>query len=148
MTDTVQRISDRLLNRYLSLSTSQAERQARNAEVSAARRGDVNTVMTGEFPANWPRPVVANILDTTARDLAEVLARLPAIDCVSSSLTSERSKKFSSKRTKIALYYVDHSRLKIQLYSGCDWFFSFAAMPIIVEPDFDAQCPVFRLDDP
>lgn len=142
------RVSDAILNRYQSLSGSQQERQRRNNEVAAARRGEVNTVMPGVFPANWPKPVVANILDTTARDLAEVLARLPAIDCTSSSLTSNRSKQFSSKRTKIALYYVDHSRLKLQLYSGADWFFTFAAMPIIVEPDFETQCPRFRIDDP
>lgn len=137
-----------LLNRYLTLSTSQSERHVRSQQVSAARRGDFETVMPGVFPKNWPRPVVANILDTTAKDLSETLARMPAIDCTSSQLTSERSKKFSSKRTKVALYYCEHSRLKLQLYSGCDWFFSFSAMPIIVEPDFEAQCPRLRLDNP
>ena len=141
-------IDPALLDRFLSLRGAQQDRQQRAARVSAARRGDVEAVMPGEFPSNWPKPVVANILDTTARDLAEVLARLPSIDCISSSLTTEKSKKFSSKRTKIALYYVDHSRLKLQLYSGCDWFFSFAAMPIVVEPDFFSRCPRFRVDDP
>lgn len=145
MTD---RISDSLLKRYEALVSAGAERQLRNGQVSAARRGDINAVMPGAFPSNWPRPIIANILDTTARDLAEVLARMPAIDCNSSIQTTEKAKKFSSKRTKIALYYVEHSRLKLQLYSGCDWLFSFAAMPIVIEPDFDAKCPRFRLDDP
>jgi hypothetical protein len=124
------------------------ERQRRNDQVAAARRGDVNFVMPGVFPTNWPKPVVANIIDTTARDLAEILARLPAIDCASSQLHSESAKKFSSKRTKIAHAYIEHSRLKLQLYSGCDWFFTFAGMPIVVEPDFDARMPRFRVDDP
>jgi hypothetical protein len=137
-----------VLARYLSINGQQQDRQARAAQVSAARRGEVNTVMPGTFPSNWPKPVVANILDTTARDLAEVLARIPAVDCTSSSLTTDKSKKFSSKRTKIALYYVEHSRLKLQLYRGADWFFSFAAMPIVVEPDFETNCPRFRIDDP
>ena len=141
-------ISDHLLNRYLALESAGSERQVRNRQVSAARRGDINAVMPGAFPSNWPKPIVANILDTTARDLAEVLARMPAIDCTSSIQTTEKSKKFSSRRTKIALYYVDHSRLKLQLYTGCDWFFSFAAMPLVVEPDFEAQCPRIRIDDP
>jgi len=136
------------LHRYLNLRAAGAERQARSQDVSAARRGDINSVMPGFLPASWPKPVVANILDTTARDLAEVLARLPAIDCTSSSMTTDKAKKFSSKRTKIALYYVEHSRLKLQLYSGCDWFFSFAAMPVVIEPDFKAMCPRFRVDDP
>lgn len=144
----VERISDRLMNRYTNLVSSGAERQLRNEQVSQARRGDINAVMPGAFPASWPRPIVANVLDTTARDLAEVLARMPAIDCTSSQLTTEKAKKFSSKRTKIALYYITHSRLKLQLYSGCDWFFSFAAMPMVIEPDFEANCPRIRLDDP
>ena len=145
---TVSRISDRLMNRYQNLVSSGSERQLRNEQVAQARSGNINAVLPGAFPASWPRPIVANVLDTTARDLAEVLARMPAIDCTSSELTSERAKKFSSKRTKIALYYITHSRLKLQLYSGCDWFFSFAAMPVVIEPDFEAQCPRIRLDDP
>lgn len=144
----METISRELYDKFLALAGSQQERQARNADVSAARRGEIDSVMPGVFPANWPRPVISNIIDTTARDLAEVLARMPAIDCTSSALVTQTSKKFSSKRTKVALYYVDHSRLKLQLYSGCDWFFSFAAMPIVVEPDFDAMCPRLRVDDP
>jgi hypothetical protein len=143
-----ERISRDMLHQFLALAGSQQERQKRNADVSAARRGEIDSVMPGVFPQNWPRPVISNIIDTTARDLAEVLARMPAIDCTSSSLTTQKAKTFSSKRTKVALYYIDHSRLKLQLYSGCDWFFSFAAMPIVVEPDFEAQCPRLRVDDP
>lgn len=142
------RVNRKTLARYLSLVGSQAERQRRNREVASARSGAIDQVMPGVFPEAWPRPVVANILDTTARDLAEVLARMPGIDCTSSQLTSSKAKKFSGKRTKIALYYIAHSRLKLQLYSGCDWFFTFAAMPVVVEPDFDAMCPRFRIDDP
>lgn len=141
-------VSTALLNRWLELQSRGQERQSRNADVSAARRGDINEVLPGVFPGNWPKPVVANVIDTTARDLAEVLARMPGIDCTSSEMTSDAAKKFAAKRTKIALYYVEHSRLKLQLYSGCDWFFSFAAMPIVIEPDFQAQCPRLRIDDP
>lgn len=141
-------IDQALLDRFTSLEATQQERQSRAAMVSAARRGEFNTVMPGVFPSNWPKPVIANILDVTARDLAEVLARMPAVDCTSSTLVSNSSKKRSSKRTKIALYYIEHSRLKLQLYTGCDWFFSFAAMPVVVEPDWDSNCPRFRVDDP
>jgi hypothetical protein len=144
----VSTIDRETLRRFDQLEQNGRERQQRNNDVSAARRGDINTVMPGVFPPNYPKPVVANIIDTTARDLAEILARMPAVDCASSQLHSEAAKKFSSKRTKIAHAYMEHSRLKLQLYSGCDWFNSFAAMPIIVEPNFDAQIPCFRLDDP
>jgi hypothetical protein len=144
----VEHVSRDLMGRYTSLISGQTERQQRNRDVAAARRGDVDAIMPGVFPRNWPKPVVANIVDVTARDMAETLARMPSIDCHSSQLTTASAKKFSSKRTKIAHYYVEHSRLKLQLYTGCDWYWSFAAMPIVIEPDFEAQCPRFRIDDP
>lgn len=124
------------------------ERVRRAQQVSAARRGDVEAVMPGVFPANWPKPVVSNIIDVTARDLAEMLARLPAVDCTSSQTTTDRSRKFASKRTKIALHYMEHSRFKLQMYSGCDWFWSYGAMPVICEPDFDKKTIRMRVDNP
>lgn len=144
----ITRVNSELLGRWEKLKERGAERQLKNYQVASARRGDIEAVMPGVFPQNWPKPVVANVIDTTARDLAEVLARMPNIDCATSTLTTEKAKKFAARKTKIALYYVEHSRLKLQLYSGADWFFSFAGMPIVVEPDFEARCPRFRLDSP
>ena len=112
MEGTIDRVTDKLLGRYLSLVTSGSERQLRNQQVSQARRGDINAVMPGAFPSTWPRPVVSNVLDTTARDSGRGSGRMPAIDCSSSALTTDKSKRFSSKRTKIALYYITHSRLE------------------------------------
>jgi hypothetical protein len=63
-------------------------------------------------------------------------------------MTSERAKAAAAKRTKIALSYLDKSRVKKQLYTGADWYFTFGAMPVVIEPDFEYQCPKMRLDDP
>ena len=54
----------------------------------------------------------------------------------------------AAKRTKIALHYLDKSRMKKQLYTGADWYFTFGAMPIVMEPDFEESMPKMRLDDP
>lgn len=143
-----QRVSNDLLGLYDKLVARGQERQTRAQQVTSARKGNIDAVLPGVFPSNWPRPVIANVLDTTARDLAEVLARMPKIDCTTSNLTTEKAKKFSAKKTKIAHYYVEKSRLPIQLFSGADWFFSFAATPVIVEPDFDKKCPMIRVDSP
>lgn len=142
------RVSNDLMRLYEKLVERGQERQTRNQQVTSARRGNVQDVLPGVFPENWPKPVIANVLDTTARDLAEVLARMPNIDCSTSNLTTEKAKRFAAKKTKICLYYIEKSRLPIQLFSGADWFFSYAAMPIIVEPDFKHSCPRFRLDSP
>lgn len=133
---------------FAALTSENTDRDKRHKDVAAARRGEVETVMPGVFPASWPKPIVANVIDTTAEDLARVLARLPSVDCASGNMTSERAKQFAAKRTKIALYYLDKSRIKKQLHRGADWYFTFGAMPIIIEPDFEAQTPTMRVDDP
>lgn len=133
---------------YRDLKQRHAYRDITNSQVSEVRRGNVDAVLPGVFPSNWSRPVVANVLDTTARQLAETLARLPQIECVTANTTSDAAKKFAAKKTKLAHYYVNHSRLKSQFLSGADWFFTYGAMPVIVEADFEASCPIMRIDNP
>lgn len=142
------RLPDELAAAFLEIRDRNKSRDGRHLEVAAARRGDVHEVMPGVFPQNWPRPIIANVIDTTAEDLAKTLGRLPSIECVTGNMTSEAAKKFAAKRTKIALSYVDRSRMKKQLVRGSDWFFTFGAMPIVTEPDFEGRGPVMRVDDP
>lgn len=71
-------------------------------DVRDVRHGDCSRVMPGVFPDAWPKPVVANFIDVTARDLAEVIAPMPSINCSSAKMTSNRAKDFAAKRTKIA----------------------------------------------
>lgn len=100
------------------------------------------------FPDIWPKPIVANFVDTTARDLAEVTGTAPSINCESALQVSNSAKKFASKRTKIAHYYFDKSNLGIQLISGADRYYTYAFVPFVVEPDFKNRCPLILLDDP
>jgi hypothetical protein len=137
-----------LKQQFRGLVSDYSGRDKRHKQVASARRGDVEEVMPGVFPQSWPKPIVANVIDTTAEDLARVLARLPSVDCASSNTVSERAKQFAAKRTKIALHYLDRSRIKKQLTRGADWYFTFGAMPVIAEPDFETQSPTLRIDDP
>jgi hypothetical protein len=100
------------------------------------------------FPDIWPRPIVANFVDVTARDLAEVTGTMPSINCESALQVSDRAKKFASKRTKVAHYYMDKSNVGIQLISGADRYYTFGFVPFVVEADFEERCPHIMLDDP
>jgi len=133
---------------FAELKQRNAARDQRHKDVANARRGNVAEVMPGVFPPSWPKPIVANVIDTTARDLARVLARMPAVDCSTGNSTSEKAKIAAAKRTKIALSYLDQARVKKQLYTGADWYFTFGAMPVVVEPDFEYNRPMPRFDDP
>jgi hypothetical protein len=124
------------------------ERDARHQTVFDARAQKIDNIAPGTMPDAWPRPITANVLDTSARQLAENLAPLPSINCAPGVVSSERQKKFVAKKTKIAYSYVIDSGLKRQMPTGCDWYLTYGAMPIVVEPDFEAGRPRLRIDNP
>lgn len=134
-----------IAQRVAALRRGAAERDARHQTIYDARAQKINNIQPGSLPDAWPRPVVANAIDGAARQLAENLAPLPSINCASGIMTSERSKKFVAKKTKIAYSYVTESRLRKQMPSGCDWYLMYGGLVFVVEPDFKAARPRIRL---
>lgn len=130
------------------LRRAHAERDQRHRMVADVRAQRIDSIVPGSLPDAWPRPIVANAIDTSARQLAENLAPLPSINCASGTGNSERAKKFVARRTKIAYSYVIESNLKAQMPRGCDWYLMYGLMPIVIEPDFTAGGPRFRIDNP
>lgn len=130
------------------LRAKYTERDGRMSDVLAIRQGRAGEVFPGLFPEGWSKPIIANFIDVVARDLAELLAPLPAINCSSATMVSDTAKKFADKRTKIAHYYVLHSELQRQMFNAADWYFSYGFVPFLVEPDFDGKCPVIRAENP
>jgi hypothetical protein len=115
-------------------------------KVIAIRKGDYETVAPGLFnTTEFDKPLVANLIDTTARDIAEVMAPLPAFNCQSASLSSEADQKRQDLRGAIANCYVQNSRLQDQMFGGTDRYGSFGALVYIVVPDFDDQMPTIRV---
>lgn len=134
--------------RVEALRRDAQERDARHQTVFDARAQKIDNIAPGSMPDAWPRPITANILDTSARQLAENLAPLPSINCAPGVVTSERQKKFVAKRTKVAYSYILDSKLKKNMPSGCDWYLTYGAMPLVVEPDFETGRPRIRIDNP
>lgn len=131
-----------------TLEQRYADRDSRMYDVQAIRNGHAADVFPHLFPSNWPKPVIANFVDVAARDLAEVIAPLPSFNCNSGQMVTESAKKRASKRTKVAHYYVQHSELARQMPTGADQYLTYGFLPILIEPDFEAQCPRLRLEDP
>ena len=131
-----------------ALRRASAERDSRYHELYDVRRGKLSDVMPGSLPDAWPHPIVANWIDTAARQLAENLAPLPSINCATGVMASEASRKFAGKRTKIAYSYVLESDLKKKMPTACDWYISYGMLPIIIEPDWETGRPVLRFDNP
>lgn len=122
--------------------------EARWHDVKAARRGDLDQIYPDAFSEEWPKPIVANFLDTVARDLAEILAPLPSFNCSSATMRNDSARKFADKRTRIANNYVVHSKLGVQMQYAADHYFTYGVAVMYVEPDYDAKLPRVVVEEP
>lgn len=132
-----------------SLRRASAERDQRYNNVHDIRSGDIDSVVPGSMPDAWPKPIVANLIDTSARDTAEVMGIMPSINCATGSMTSDKSKKFSGKKTKVANYYVQCSGLNAgRQVVAADMYGTYGMAIYCVEPDFDEMRPHIRVENP
>ena len=134
--------------RVTSLRYRNSERDARNLDVLAVRKGHISQVYPDFFPDGVDANVVANFIDIVARDLSEVMAPLPAVNCSAANQVSDRARQFADKRTRIASNYFAHSDLAVQMYSGADWYITYGFVPFIIELDEEAKLPRIRIENP
>jgi hypothetical protein len=139
---------EQVVARVDSLRYRHAERDARNQDVLAVRKGKISEVYPDFFPEGVDANVVANFIDIVARDLSEVMAPLPAVNCSAANQTSDRARSFADKRTRIASNYFAHSDLAVQMYSGADWYITYGFLPFVVELDEESKLPRIRLENP
>jgi len=134
--------------RVASLRHRNSERDSRNLDVLAVRKGKIAEVYPDFFPQGVDANVVANFIDIVARDLSEVMAPLPAINCSAANAVNDRARNFADKRTRIASNYFQHSDLAVHMYSGADWYLTYGFVPFIIELDEEAKLPRIRIENP
>lgn len=134
-------------HKVLRLRQKYADRDDRMQRLLAVRQGNADEVFPGMFPAAWPKPVVANFVDIVARDLAEVIAPLPSVNCAVTNMVSEKAKRFAGRKTRIAHFYMQNSELDTQMFAGADRYLSYGFMVFYVEPDFTMRVPRIRIED-
>jgi hypothetical protein len=139
---------DEITTRVKYLRRSSAERDQRWSDVREVRKGNINKVFPGLFPDDYPKPMVANFIDIAARDVAEVIAPLPAFNCNATNVVSEAARKRADKRTMIVAGYRDQSRLQTHMFTGADRYITYGMVPFVVEIDYDRNTPIIRVDDP
>ena len=134
--------------RVESLKQRSSERDNRAQDVLAVRKGNIANVYPSFFPEGVEANVVANFIDIVARDLSEVMAPLPAVNCSAANQVSDRARSFADKRTRIAANYFAHSDLQVQMYTGADHYITFGFVPFIIELDEEAGLPRIRVESP
>ena len=134
--------------RVESLKYRNQERDMRNQQVLSVRKGKIADVYPDFFPEGVDSNVVANFIDIVARDLSEVMAPLPAVNCSAANQVSDRARTFADKRTRIASNYFTNSDLAVQMYSGADWYITYGFLPFVIELDEESKLPRIRLENP
>ena len=130
------------------LQTRYAARDGRMRDVLSVRQGDISKVYPSMFSEEYPKPLVANMIDVAARDLAEAMAPLPAFNCSASNMVSDSARKAADKRSRIANYYVDRSKLQVQMYTGADWFNTYGMLIGRIDMDYENNEPTISLINP
>jgi hypothetical protein len=130
------------------LQTKYAARDGRMRDVLSVRQGDISKVYPSMFSDEYPKPLVANIIDVAARDLAESMAPLPSFNCSASNTVSDTARKAADLRGRIANYYVDRSELGVQMYTGADWYNTYGMLIGRVELDYENDNPIIKMINP
>src|SRR5437899_4734798 len=132
-----------------ALRRASSDRDQRHRDVHDVRSGDIDTVIPGSMPEAWPKPIVANLIDTSARDLAEVMGTMPSVNCSTGILTTNKAKTFSSKKTKVANWYIQRSHLnsgkQVEL---ADFYTPYGMAGYSIEPDFEEKRPHILVENP
>ena len=139
---------EQVASRVESLKYRASERDARAGDVLAVRQGKISEVYPDFFPEGVDTNVVANFIDIVARDLSEVMAPLPAVNCSSASQVNDRARRFADNRTRIASNYFNHSDLQVSMYTGADHYITYGFLPFVIEMDQEAKLPRIRLENP
>jgi hypothetical protein len=137
-----------VVSRVQALRYRNTSRDMRNGDVQMVRQGKISQVYPNFFPDGIDQNVVANFIDVVARDLAEMIAPLPAINCSAVNQTSDRARTFADKRTRIASNYFRHSEMEVNMFNGADMFVTYGFLPFIIELDEEAKLPRIRLENP
>lgn len=126
-------------SRVSALRARYAARDERHLEVQAIRRGEFERIAPNLFNDTFRKPIVANLVDTAARDTAAVLAPLPAFNCSAATGLSDRARAFADKRTKIVRDYFTQAQFEWQMLRGADQYNSYGLLVLKVEPDFEKK---------
>ena len=136
-----------VIQRVEALREKYRLRDARAAEVRAVRRGEFDKVAPDLFSDEWPKPIVANRIDVTARHAAAALAPMPLVSCKSVTAKSDRAREFADKRTKIANHYLERCDVQQQMQWAADQFYTYGLIVTSVEPNTDDMFPDIIFED-
>lgn len=138
---------DQVITKVKGLVDRASERDTRQDNVLFVRQGKIAQVYPDFFPDGVDVNVVANFVDVVARDLSEVMAPLPSVNCSAANTVNDKARTFADKRTRIASNYFVHSDLNVQMYEGTDHYVTYGFTAFVIELDDENKLPRIRIED-
>jgi hypothetical protein len=130
-----------------------ARNQTRNRNhelIHSVRKGNIRQLFPAEleFQLTFDGSPIANFVDIVARDMAEGIAPLPALACVSGRMETEADRRRAERKNRIGDHYWRESNLEIQMLTGADHYVTYGFLPMVVLPDETCNTPYIRLESP
>ena len=136
------------LERFSAVRSDSQAAQARMRAVSYVRIGRANEVFRGMFPADWPQPVIANMVDIAAQDSAEQAGVMPTLTAFGDDALNDSARRRASKLTQIVNAYAYETRLGNSLVTAADYLITYGRTIFRVEANWDASRPHIHVDSP
>src|SRR6185312_10267029 len=101
------------------------ERDQNMITISLVRQNKPELLFEELFSDTWRKPIVANFIDTVAREFAEMVAPLPALNCSVGAMKSDADKRRAALRNKIGSHYMRVSDLAPHMFEFADSYFTY-----------------------
>ena len=143
MADFAHELSDRVD----TLRRNSIDRDARMRAMMLVRTGHAEQVFKGLFPSEWPKAVIANTIDLSATDTAQMVGVLPTLTAAGDSLLDESRRSSLDKLSRIINVHAYQSDLGGQLVKAADRMVTYGFVPFRVEPKYDEGRPHIHVED-
>lgn len=130
-----------------SLERLASQRDERASKVLLVRQGRIQEIAPDFYPEGIDGAVVANFVDIVARDLSEVMAPLPAINCSAVNQATAKARSFADNRTRIGSNYLLNSEMSAHMYVFADRYLTYGFGVFVVELDKAGGIPRIRVED-
>ena len=144
MADFAHELSDRVD----TLRRNNIDRDNRMRAMMLVRTGHAEQVFKGLFPSEWPKAVIANTIDLSATDTAQMVGVLPTLTAAGDSLLDESKRSSLDKLSRIINVHAYQSDLGGQLVKAADRMVTYGFVPFRVEPNHDEKRPHIVVEDP
>lgn len=106
--------SRKMLDRYQRMKTRAAGREQIAGIISEVRAGNMTKLFPKEldFQISFAGPPVANFIDVVAHDMADGIAPLPSLACVSGKMQTDADRKRAETKNLIGDFFWRKSKLE------------------------------------